>query len=452
MNFALSSAKGRTVLLGLSTFQVLTLSVSALIVFAGVIGSHSSAVFCGYLLVSLVVSCLGLLTRENKPLIVSILIAIRFLSSKDTVRSQRVHKKNPRLLRRRDRPQGGKKRSIGVAYKVQTQRVDQGCLCLYDKRSAVASLGFALPKRSYLHASLEELEKISLRWGDFLSRCSDVMEPKLKTYTRIDIVPPWRCDSVDFEGLSSIDLWLQRDLLSQSWSTRSSFWLESNVKANTLGISPKIRSVSGEVKAKFSAIFDMTLGEPPLYVRGKKPSEQFNPSSDECQMLKSEDFSEYYQEVRVGALIYRCFEVARWPSGTLKAGALNPLFQPKPPARTVVLEATPLDRARSLRRAERERSEAIANKKMRQKAGYSEKLSYRVDEVELGRMESEVVDGHVLLSYRTIVVIFAPTLLELMISDRQLSSLASKIGVTLTSLDGLHLETLTGIEERTGVL
>ncbi len=452
VEFALSSAKSRPLLLGLTAFQVVTVAISTTVVFIVVVGSHSTFAFVVGTLTSFVTLFLGLFKRKGRPFIFSVFIAFKFFFSKEAVRPGRIHRKGRRVVSTKLKAMSIVRRTGGQAYKVQVLEVDSNSRCLYDERSAIASLGFALPKRTYLHSSQQELEKISILWGEFLSKCSDMTASHLKTYLRVDVVPPWRCDPPDFGGLLGVDLWLQKDLSAQSWSTRSSFWLENNVKKSTLGPPPKLRTLSGEVMSRFSALFDMSLECPQGYITRTLPNGPFGRFAGEFQVLNSDEIQDHYQEARVGPLIYRCFEVTRWPSGTLRAGAFNPLFQPKAPARTVVLETTPLDRARSIRKAERERSEALANKKMRQKAGYVEKLSYHVGEAELGRLESEVVSGHVLLSYRTLLVISAPTLVELKNSHRELLSLASKVKVELTPLDGRHLETLVKVEERTGVL
>lgn len=453
MNFALSSAKSRPLLLGLSVFQVVTVAISAFVLFMAAIGSHSTFAFIVGVLTSATTLLLGLFKRKGRPFVVVVFIALKFFFSKEAVRPKRIHRRGQKVFSSKLFKGKSKMRQQGrPIYNVQVLEVDSASVCLYQERSAVASLGFALPKRTYLYSSQNELEKISLLWGEFLSKCSDLVASNLKTYLRVDVVPPWRCDPPDFDGLLGIDLWLQHDLAARSWSTRSSFWIESNVKRSGLGPSPKLRTLSGEVTSRFATLFDMSLEFPTRYTRKAPANGLVGRLAGGLQSLNSDDLEEYYQEVRVGPLVYRCFEVTRWPSGTLRAGAFNPLFQPKAPARTVVLETTPLDRARSIRKAERERSEALANKKMRQKAGYVEKLSYHVGEAELGRLESEVVSGHVLLSYRTLLVISAPTLVELKNSHRELLSLASKVKVELTPLDGRHLETLVKVEERTGVL
>lgn len=444
--YSLTGRKARPILIGLNATQLASLAACSMVIFVAVVSKSSGSLYLVTLLLVIIILSMTFINRQGYPLGVHLLIVLGFRLSKDASPLERRHRRGG--VRRKSRASTEPKNAKDLLH-LNLREIDSVGTLLFESGAALGSVGFGLPARSYLFGGDAEQQAVATRWGSFLNKCADLIESKHGICVKVEVLPPWRSLEVADEGLSEMDIWLHNELRSRSWTTQSSFWIECAVGGGKqFQVPVKVRSLAAEVSSRFSSLFDLELRQPEV-VSSYSPTVKSS-RGERSLRICSKEVRQSYTETRLDDIWCRCFEVTGWPSGVFLPSRLYPLFQAIAPARTMFLEAKPFGRNRSVRTAERRRSEALANKRLRLRSGYVEKLSYASDEAELGRLESEVVAGHILFSYRVVFVVYGRTLLELATAERELFSLGSKVGVELVRLDGRHLGTLIQLVRKTG--
>lgn len=327
-------------------------------------------------------------------------------------------------------------------------REASGVQYLFDRKRKAPLMGFELPDSQPWLMEESELEQVSVRWSNVLRILASNLPRDLEVLWRVDIGPMVISPEVLPRGNKEI----YQALVERSWIARPSLWLtQGTVTRMSSQHSKTVRILQG--KGAVYEAFSRSGLPCPRTMTSQEDANRILPwepgavgSSEAGSLpLRRSDVAVSWDEMRIGANYGLGLSLSSWPTSAVAAGFALPLFRPAPPRRVVFMRLRSVSPQRALRGAQRHRSEALANAKMRANAGFMTKTSDALGERDLQRQEDELATGHSLYEHEVGVLLLAGSRSSLRKGVTELDLLASAAQVRLDKAYGRQLEILCSV-------
>lgn len=311
---------------------------------------------------------------------------------------------------------------------------------VHDHANGKLRVGFRLPDTQPWLQESEELDLAVSAWSDLLAVIARQLPASIGLSWRVDVVPTlesWEriVPSSDSRGLGengdAVNSALQREIAQRAWSVQSTLWLDrSGVEREgraarertSLTVSARICETSFRSRGLGELV---PLSEAELHhLLTPTGLSRIGPRERGAVVLRDSDLAVEWDEMRIGDGYATSLVVESWPEHSVSSGFALDLFRPCPPRRSITLTLKSLAADQALRRTRRYRTEHLANTKMRNEAGYLERVIDSRASSSMVRQERELTSGHTLFDYQLGVVLFAGSRLTLTRSLQQFGALA----------------------------
>lgn len=323
-----------------------------------------------------------------------------------------------------------------------------GVQYLFDRKRKSPLIGFELPDSQPWLMEQSELGQVSVRWSNVLRILASGLPRELEVLWRVDIEPM----AVSPETFPRWNREIYQALVERSWVSKPSLWLTQDSSTHMSSQHSKAMRILQGKEAVYEAFSRAGLPRPRAMTSQEDairilPWEHgalggFDGGS---LPLRRSDVAISWDEMRIGANFGLGLSLSSWPPSAVAAGFALPMLRPAPPRRVVFMRLRSVSPKRALRGAQRHRSEALANAKMRANAGFMTKTQDALGEVDLQRQEEELATGHSLYEHEFGVLLLAGSRSSLRKGVSELDLLASAAQVRLDKAYGRQLEILCSV-------